>query len=293
MEFVIDYKSLSSVIKLRGNEISFSKDNNKLTVSDSNTQLGFAIGDISEFRFSKDEIEGDFITVKISDLQKIIKSGAFARDESEVSRQFITGSELRIKDGKMNVLSTDGKMMSRSFVSVENNEIDKICVLSPKCIEAIKTFEGENVNIKFNENMIVFNMEGCEFYMSLLNCNFPDTSKFFTTDEYSQYVFNKKEVLESFELLSVINDDVVNVECKEGKVKLSSNNIKGSVDDIFEAQKKCGEDFSFSVNKTLFSNIFKNIDADNIVIKYKGAVLPIEYFDNNGSDGVLMPLRKN
>lgn len=294
IEFVIDYKELSSVIKLRGSELEFIKDERKLTVKDDNTQLNFAVGDISEFNFTKSEVEEAGIDIKVKDLLKVIDNGSFAREEKEMTRKFMTGAELIIKEGKLTIISTNGKLLSKSSVDIENKEKECKCVISPKAIEAIRTFDTETVNIKTNENMIVFGMNDCEYYIGLLNVEFPDITKFFENkEEGSQYIFDKKEILESLSLLNTINDDVVNVECKENKIKMSSNNIKGSIEDTIVGEKKTGEDFNFAINKRMFESIFRNVQADKIVLKYLGLNTPIEYSDDSNDIGVMMPLRKN
>jgi len=98
--------------------------------------------------------------------------------------------------------------------------------------------------------------------MPLLDGSFPDTSKFFTEEDYCQYKVKRNDILESFNLLSIIEGTETNIQCKEGKIELICNNAKNNVKDVIVGEKIVGDDFGFNVNRELFSDIFKNMSEE-------------------------------
>lgn len=289
MELVLDYKSFLNICKLRGKELVFIKEDNKFTVKDDNTELVFAVDSIDTFNFSKNEIEGEYLELNTKDFQKLIDHGSFVREENGY-KKFMSGVEITVKDKKITALSTDGKRLAKSVLDIDS-DFEFKCVFSNKCIEAIKTFETEKTRMRLNDKMVNFNIEGYDFYLKMLDCEFPDTSKFFTLEETHQYEVNRNEMIESISMFDSVDGDVVNIECKENKIIVSSSDVKSGVTDTINSEKKCGEDFSFKINKKLFADIFKNLENEKIVIKYTNNNAPIGYFDNDKSNGVIMPIK--
>lgn len=292
MSFVIDYKSLSNACKIRGKELEFKLKDNNLYVSDENTNFQFAISKIDEFPFQTHELEQKYLVVNTKQLQDMIKHGSFVRNEKD-AKKFVTGVLFNLKEGVLTSISTDCKRLAKSFITVDDKQTAFSCVLTSKCIEAIKSFESQTLNIRLNDKVINIVADGYSFYMKMLECDFPQTSKFFNEEEYSQYVINRGDFIESFDLMNTVDQNTVLVKFFENKAQITSVGMKNSVKDIVVCEKKTGEDFEFRVNKQLFVDILKNLDEQNIVVKYKDSVSPIEYNDNKNSRGVIMPIKKN
>lgn len=292
MSFVIDYKSLTNACKIRGKEIDFKLSENNLYVSDENTTFDFAVSSIDEFPFQEHELEDKYLIVKTKELQQMIKHGSFVRNEKD-SKKFVTGVLFTLKEGILTSISTDCKRLAKSFLEVEEKQMEFSCVLTSKCIEAIKAFESQTLNIRMNDKVVNIVADGYSFYMKKLECDFPETSKFFNEEEHSQYIINRNNFIESFDLMNTVDENTVCVKFEENKAQITSIGLKNSVKDIVVCEKKVGEDFEFRVNKELFLQILKNLDEQNIVIKYKDSVSPIEYNDLKNSRGVIMPVKKN
>ena len=291
ISFVIDYKSLNNACKVRGKEIEFKLNEKNLLVSDQNTTFEFSVSDVSEFPFQEHTLEGTYLVVKTKAIQEMIKHGSFVRNQKD-SKKFVTGVLFKLKEGVLTSISTDCKRLAKSFVEVDNKQIEFSCVLTSKCVQAIKSFEAQELSIRMNDKVINFVADGYSFYLKMLECEFPDTEKFFNEEEYSQYLIKRSDFIESFDLMNTVDDNTVNVKFVDNKSEITTVGMKNSVKDIVVCQKKTGDDFEFKVNKELFIDILKNLDEQNLIIKYKDISSPIWYSDMKNSCGVIMPIKK-
>ena len=294
LDFVIDYKSILSATKLRGKIIEFEKEGKALTIKDNNTEIKYSVDDIDIFQFgAKQDVNGDFVEVNTKDFKKLISQGSFARNEKD-PRTFITGALVEVNDGFINIKSTDGKRLAESKMKIDNEKINMKGMITSKVIKAISSFDCDIIKFKMNDKLIHFSMNEIDFYMKILSCDFPDLSKFFDdSNPGSQFSFKKKDIIESLDLISSIEDKVINITCTDKKLELFSSNQNGQIKDFVEGNITAGEKFDFSVNKQLFIDIFKNIFNEDVNIKYVGEGAPIEYFTSDGVRGVIMPLKKS
>lgn len=295
ISFVTTYKALLSAVLLRDKEVELIKNNNVLNVKDSKTQLDYAVTEEDTFSFNaKQDVAGDALQIKAIDLKEAISKVEYARNEKDTSRPFITGVSFSVAGGKLTLIAADGKRIASTVLEIGNPTLEMKGVLTTKNIQAINIFDDDKmVNLYMNDKLVRFEMDGLDIYMQKLACNYPDMSKFALDSSVNDYIINRKEILESLNIVSAVEDKAVDVSCEEKKIVFSAKGSSGSINDEIACERTQGDTFKFMVNVSLFIDLFKNLKAEKLTLRTKGDGLPIGCEDGTGSWGVLMPVKKN
>ena len=296
VSFVTTYKALLSAVLLRDKEVELIKTNNVLNVKDSKTQLDYAVTEEDTFSFNaKQAVVGDALQIKASDLKEAISKVEYARDEKDTSRPFITGVSFTVAGGKLTLIAADGKRIASTVMEIGNPALEMKGILTTKNIQAINIFDDEKmVNIYMNENSVRFEMDGLDIYMQKLACAYPDMSKFTLSTSAYDYIVTRKEIIESLNIVSAVEDKFVEVTCDEKKISFSAKGSSGSINDEIACERTQGtEVFKFMVNVSMFTDLFKNLKTEKLTVRTKGEGAPVGCEDGVGSWAVVMPIKRN
>lgn len=292
--FVTEFKAMAAAASLRG-DVKIDYKDGTVTISQGETSMVFPASDKDTFAFEEKNIEeNNSIEIDSTQFKKLIAKVSYARKEKE-TRAFITGVNLSFDGTYLKSESTDALRLLKNFTKLENfGEVKFAGVLSPKCIKAIETMDdNKNITIKMNASAISFQADDMKIYMPMLNCSYPDSSKFFQFEKKATFVLDKEKVLESMEILALSENKAMFCKKVDNRILFSMEDGISDVKDKIDMESSEGENFEFTLDFEHFRDIFRNLkDGSKVTFIWSDSGSQIIFQDEVNLEGVVMPLRK-
>lgn len=146
------------------------------------------------------------LTLAADKLRNIIKRTVFATSSSE-KKPILTGVHLKLEENTLTVIATDSFRLSQTLMSVEEYNPFKITVPNKSLEELLRALDSynENVSLYFSVNKLLIKFKNVLFQTRLLDGNYPDTSKLIPSEFPIVVKFNKDELLEAVERVSLLS----------------------------------------------------------------------------------------
>ncbi len=139
-------------------------------------------------------------------VKTLIKQTSFATATSE-KKPILTGVHLKLDGTKLTAVATDSFRLSQTIMDVEEYKPFKITVPNKSLDELSKAIDNynENVTLYFSVNKLLVKFKNVLFQTRLLDGNYPDTSRLIPASYPIILKFNKDELLEAVERVSLLS----------------------------------------------------------------------------------------
>ena len=184
----------------------FLSDDKILVIKSGNSEFKLKIMD------SFDYPKIDFVplenplTISSDILKDIIKSTSFATAQSE-RKPILTGVNLINSLGKLIATATDSFRLSQKIVEIPKYKDFNIVIPNKsldELLKAIDSYDGD-LSLYFSNNKLLIAYKNVCFQTRLLDGNYPDTSRLIPSDFPTVVKFNKDELLDSVERVSLLS----------------------------------------------------------------------------------------
>lgn len=157
-------------------------------------------------------------------VKTLIKQTSFATATSE-KKPILTGVHLKLDGTKLTAVATDSFRLSQTIMDVEEYKPFKITVPNKSLDELSKAIDNynENVTFYFSVNKLLVKFKNVLFQTRLLDGNYPDTSRLIPASYPIILKFNKDELLEAVERVSLLSprDKISSSEIAYSIIKLT------------------------------------------------------------------------
>lgn len=157
-------------------------------------------------------------------VKTLIKQTSFATATSE-KKPILTGVHLKLDGTKLTAVATDSFRLSQTIMDVEEYKPFKITVPNKSLDELSKAIDNynENVTFYFSVNKLLVKFKNVLFQTRLLDGNYPDTSRLIPASYPIILKFNKDELLEAVERVSLLSprDKMISSEIAYSIIKLT------------------------------------------------------------------------
>lgn len=233
--------------------------------------------------------------------KNMIKQTKFSVSTDE-SKPVLTGELMEIKDGFLNIVAIDGFRVSFRKVSLNAKDNTEVVVPAKTLNEIIKIIpdkEDCNINLYFNENNIMFELDSCIIVSRLLEGEFIKYEQIFTEDYNTKIEINKTEFLNSLERASLISKDnkktPVKLEIKNNEsLIITSNTEFGTSYEEVKIDLE-GEELTIAFNPKYLIEALRAIDDEIISIQFMSTLSPciIKSIDKDDYKYLILPLKLN
>lgn len=231
-------------------------------------------------------------------------SFASAVDEG---RPVLTGILTEIKDGRFEVVATDGFRLSHKTYSQESLKGINFKALIPRRTldelvrltgEEIEDFEKIGLATTDNQNQVIFKIGSTILSSRLIEGNFPSWEKIIPEKFLCKATVDKGDLTRSLKLASVFargEANVIKLKISNSKIGLSSETKElGHQDAEVEAEVR-GEGLEVAFNSKYLLDAVNNCPGESIVIEFSGplSAARVSPFDGQGLEYIVMPVRIN
>ncbi len=271
--------------------------------------------DRSEFKLRLMDVE-DYPEVDFLDLddpivldsqlfKNIIKETNFATAQSE-KRPILTGVNFKYKDNHLYCVATDSYRLSQKNVKLRTHSKEFDIVIPNKSLDELsKILDGSNddVELYINPNKVLFKMKNTLFQTRLLEGTYPDTMRIIPTEFPVIIPFNKEELLQAVERVSLLsprdretNYNIIKLSLREDHiVEMSSTNseVGDALEEIIPSSDVIGPVIKIAFSSRYLVDALKSFSSNEISIQFAGEVKPFVIKGNLDQDllHLILPVR--
>ena len=139
-------------------------------------------------------------------LKSLIKETVFATANTE-KKPILTGVNFKHQTGKLIATATDSFRLSQKIITIPEYKDFNITIPSKSLDDMLKAIDNYNGNISlyFSNNKLLIAYKNICFQTRLLDGNFPDTSRLIPNDFPIIVKFNKDELIDAVERVSLLS----------------------------------------------------------------------------------------
>ncbi|MFI3230632.1 MAG: DNA polymerase III subunit beta [bacterium] len=243
-------------------------------------------------------------TIKSRVFSNMIKQTKFSVSLDE-TKPILTGELLEIKNEQFNIVAADYSRVSfrKSFVELEHNQdLNHMDVVVPArtLTEIIKILpdKGDDLlNIYFNENHVLFEIESCIIVSRLLEGDFLKYEPIFTEDHTTKIKISKLELLDSLKRAVLVTRDSkktvvkLDINSDETLIITASAELGNSKEELRVDLQ--GAPLSISFNTKYLIDALRVIDDEMIFIQFMSPLSPciIKPVETDEFKYLILPLK--
>ncbi len=299
-DIVINARLLADILRrMNGIQVEISADS-KLNC---NIKSGEATFDImgmaaTDFPEMPSVSNNNNVSINGSIFSEMVKGSIFAAAQTEGARPILTGMNISVTNGELQVVAIDGYRLAirKQKVNVQN---DLSFTISARAVgEVIKLIDEQTENIEINvgERLISFDVDGYLFISRLFEGEFVNYRKTIPDEHRQTVTVNTRDLINTIERVSLLISESFStpVRCyfNELNVVFTCATSMGRATETFNTKLE-GESFEIGLNSRYLLDALRAIEDENIKILFNGPnagvlILPIEGDDFTY---MIMPMR--
>ena len=271
--------------------------------------------DRSEFKLRLMDVEDypevDFldldnpITLDAQLFKNIIKETNFATAQSE-KRPILTGVNFKYRDNNLYCVATDSYRLSQKNVKLRTHSKEFDIVIPNKSLDELSKIldtSNDDVELYINPNKVLFKMNNTLFQTRLLEGTYPDTMRIIPTEFPVSIPFNKEELLQAVERVSLLsprdretNYNIIKMTLREDHiVEMSSTNteVGDALEEIIPSSDVIGPMIKIAFSSRYLVDALKAFSSNEVTIQFAGEVKPFVIKGNLDQDllHLILPVR--
>lgn len=238
-------------------------------------------------------------------LKEAIPQTSFASAVDE-GRPVLTGILTEIRDGRFEVVATDGFRLAHKTFSNEKLAGINFKALIPKRTldELVKLIseEGESETVEVsttdNQNQVIFKIGGTLLSSRLIEGNFPDWKKIIPSNFVTNTEVEKSELVKGLKLASVFartEANVIKLNMIKSGIQITSETRELGHQDAEVEAKVEGDQIMVAFNFRYLMDAVSNCPGETQKIRFSGILSPtlIKPAEDQGLEYIVMPIRIN
>lgn len=244
--------------------------------------------------------DSTLVEIPFTDFRRMIAKILFAVSAEE-SRFQLNGALLKLKDGSMEMVATDGHRLALVEGGLEaNGSNGQESVLVPrKALQELQRLEGEGgLGYRRGEHHLSFRLGRRELICRILEGTFPDYERVIAKDNDKKVLFDRKALTEAVQRAALMTGDrarAVRLQFTSDQVVISAANS-----DLGEAVEEVscdydGPEFRVGINPDYLRDFLAAVDTERIRLELKDENTQCVGYPMDGPDTrylcVIMPMR--
>ena len=247
----------------------------------------------------------DPITLDAQLFKNIIKETNFATAQSE-KRPILTGVNFKYRDNHLYCVATDSYRLSQKNVKLRTHSKEFDIVIPNKSLDELNKIldtSNDDVELYINPNKVLFKMNNTLFQTRLLEGTYPDTMRIIPTEFPVSIPFNKEELLQAEERVSLLsprdretNYNIIKMTLREDHiVEMSSTNteVGDALEEIIPSSDVIGPMIKIAFSSRYLVDALKAFTSNEVIIQFAGEVKPFVIKGNLDQDllHLILPVR--
>lgn len=242
--------------------------------------------------------EGRRVEIPFAELRRMIAKVLFAVSAEE-SRFQLNGALLKLKDGSLEMVATDGHRLALVEGGLESAGGEDSVLVPRKALQELQRFEGEGkLTYGRGEHHLSFRLGRRELICRILEGTFPDYERVIAKDNDKKVLFDRKILVDAVQRAALMTGDrarAVRLQFATDQVVISAVNS-----DLGEAVEEVacdyeGPEFRVGINPDYLSQFLAAVETEKIRLELKDENTQCVGYPHEGPDTrylcVIMPMR--
>lgn len=267
-------KNLLDIIKnLKDGEITLSTEGDNLHVKQNRSQFKIAMQKASDFpKFPSIENKDKF-NINAGILSQSLKKVEYCIDPNNPKYEF-TGALLDIKESGINIVASDGRRLAVYELNINAEKNVKI-ILPKRAIAEIQKLLTQNIEIFYDETILMARAENFVFFTKLINGTYADYERLINSNFANKTTLNRDKILEGIKTVKLLSEDV-NIKFSKEIISFATQNQVGEIAQTeIETAIDIQNDYEVKVKSKNILDFLGAIEDENFEFNYNDAGMPI------------------
>ena len=238
------------------------------------------------------------VTLPFTDLRRMIAKILFAVSAEE-SRFQLNGALLKLKNGALELVATDGHRLALVEGGLEaTGEADQVLV-PRKALQELQRLEGDGkLEYRRGEHHLSFRLGRRELICRILEGTFPDYERVIAKDNDKKVLFDRKLLVDAVQRAALMTGDrarAVRLQFATDQVVISAVNSDLGEDVEEVACDYDGPEFRVGINPDYLTQFLAAVETEKIRLELKDENTQCVGYPQDGPDTrylcVIMPMR--
>lgn len=244
------------------------------------------------------QVDGSVLDLPFETLKGMVAKVLFAVSTEE-SRFQLNGALLKLKQGGLELVATDGHRLALVENSVDGSEEAEGVLIPRKALMEIQRFDAEGeVRFSRGENHLAFEIGNRTLTCRILEGTFPEYERVVARDNDKRATLTRAELLEVVQRVALLTGDRLrSVRCsfEDGTLTVSARNPELGLAIEEVSCELAGEKVEIGLNPDYLGQFLQVVEADKVTLQLKDENSQCVAVPVDGSDKrylcVIMPMR--
>jgi DNA polymerase-3 subunit beta len=238
------------------------------------------------------------VAIPSADLRRMIAKVIFAVSAEE-SRFQLNGALLKIKDGALEIVATDGHRLALVESPLEGGKEDEPVLIPRKALQELQRLEGDGkAEFRRAEHHLSFRIGRRELTCRILEGTFPDYERVIAKDNDKKPSFVRKDLGEAVSRVALLTGDrarAVKLQFTPDQMVISAANpdLGEAVEEV--ACEYEGPEFRVGINPDYLTQFLSVVETEKVRLELKDENTQCVGYPVDGPDSrylcVIMPMR--
>ncbi|HEX7181733.1 MAG TPA: DNA polymerase III subunit beta [Thermoanaerobaculia bacterium] len=238
------------------------------------------------------------VSLPFADFRRMIAKVLFAVSAEE-SRFQLNGALLKLKDGSMEMVATDGHRLALVEGGLEASGEEDSVLVPRKALQELQRLEGEGkLEYRRGEHHLLFRLGRRELICRILEGSFPDYERVIAKDNDKKVLFDRKPLAEAVQRVALLTGDrarAVRLQLGSAQMVISAANP-----DLGEATEEIacdyeGPELRLGINPDYLTQFLSAVETERVRLELKDENTQCVGYPQDGPDTrylcVIMPMR--
>lgn len=267
-------KKLLDIIKsLKDGDIMLETIQNHLYIKQKNSKYRLPMQKSTDFpEFPNTENKKKF-NINAGLLSKSLKKISNSI-ESTNSKIEVTGALIDIKRDFINLVGTDTKRLSIYKLDISQDQDEFNIIIPKKAITEIQKLFFEEIEIYYDENILVAISQNFEFFTKLINGKYPDYQRVIPSEIKKSLTLNREKMIEGIKSISILSE-FISITFNQNDITFESINEDNSeAKTMIEYNTNLDEAFKLNIKNKFILDFLMSIEDKEFELGYNGENLP-------------------
>ncbi len=218
------------------------------------------------------EVSAEYqIEIPFAEFRRMIGKVIFAVSAEE-SRFQLNGALLKLKDGSLEMVATDGHRLALVERGLDGGGKSDSVLIPRKALQELQRFEGGDVlGYSRGEHHLSFRLGRRELICRILEGTFPDYERVIAKDNDKKAVFDRRHLVDAVQRVALLTGDrarQVRLQFASGTLVISTQNEMGeAVEEV--ACDYDGPEFKIGINPDYLREFLGAVERDRVRLELK------------------------
>jgi DNA polymerase-3 subunit beta len=238
------------------------------------------------------------VEIPFTDFRRMVAKILFAVSAEE-SRFQLNGALLKLKNGSLEIVATDGHRLALVEGGLEGSGEEDSVLVPRKALQELQRLEGDGkLSYRRGEHHLSFRLGSRELICRILEGTFPDYERVIAKDNDKKILFNRKQLSEAVQRAAIMTGDRARaVRLQFGSDQLVVSAANPDLGDATE-EVACdydGPEFRLGINPDYLAQWLAAVETEKVRLELKDENTQCVGYPQDGPDTrylcVIMPMR--